>query len=203
MDATAFTLGTKGLQTATALASGELLIVGYLTRWDELDREGDRMVRGAFSKAVREFNAGLHKPFCYAHRLTDVLGTVLAIEEDHIGLKMVAKVNRQPESSRLRWVYEAIKNKTIAGLSVGGRFLRRRRYDGTNEIYGVEVIEASATATPVLASTGFEIVSEGKALELWGEDPLATAERAVALAELAVATRELQLAGLALEVARL
>lgn len=167
--AAGFTLGRKGLSVATPLASGELIVSGYLTRWAELDREAERMVRGAFAKSIPAFLQG-HAPFVYGHRLRDVLGTVLHLEEDDVGVKMVAKVNRQPESSPLRWVYEAIRNRTIRGLSVGAMFKKARRPDGTADVIGADIIECSATASPVLASTGFEVVSEGKALELFAGD---------------------------------
>lgn len=192
-----FTLSTGGLSTASTLATGELLISGYLTRWDELDREDDRMIRGSFAAAIPEFLKGRHRPFVYAHRIRDVLGTVLHLEEDHVGVKMVAKVNAQPSSSPLRWVYEAIKNRTITGLSVGARFRRRHRADGTRDIIGVDIVEASATAQPMLKTTGFEIISEGKAVEMWGRAPdhelsaddidRARADVALLSAELAVA----------------
>ena len=173
MIATAYTLGTKGLTAATPLATGDLLISGYLTRWGELDREGERMVRGAFLKSIPAALArasGL--PLVYAHRLRDVLGTVLDLSEDAVGVKMLAKVNAQPPSSPLRWVYEALRNGSIRGLSAGAIFEKLARLDGTADIVGVDLVECSVTATPMLASTGFEVVSEGKALD-WRPRPAA------------------------------
>jgi HK97 family phage prohead protease len=176
----AVTIGSNGLATATPLASGELLISGYLTRWSELDREGDRMVRGSFAKAIPAFLKS-HAPLCYGHKLREVLGRVIDLSEDAVGVKMVAKVNRQPESSPLRWVYDAIRNRTIRGLSAGAIFKRLRRFDGTADIMGVDLVECSVTGTPMLPSTSFEIVSAGKAMELWGtEDRVARLRRDVA-----------------------
>jgi len=168
MTATAFTIGRKGIAEATPLAQGELLVRGYLTRFNELDREQDRFVRGSFTKAIGAFMRGAHRPFVYHHSFKSVLGTVTELVEDAIGVRLTAKVNHQPRSSPLRWAYEALKNGTIRGLSAGGRFLREFKSDGTADIVGVDLIECSATATPVLASTEFEVIEEGKALDLWG-----------------------------------
>ncbi len=191
MRATAFTIGTKGLD-ALALASGELLVRGYLTRWGELDREADRFMRGAFTRGIRQFMAGRHKPFVYHHSFKSVLGAVTELVEDEVGVRLTAKVNHQPQSSPLRWAYEALKNGTIRGLSAGGRFFREYKADGTADIVGVDLIECSATATPVLASTDLEIISEGKALELWGGNRGDQIERA---------RRQLGLLGLRLSAA--
>lgn len=171
MTATAFTIGSKGLDAAIPLASGELLVRGYLTRWSELDRESERFIRGSFTRAIKSFMRGLHRPFVYHHAIRDVLGEVLQLEEDSIGVRLLAKVNRQPESSPLRHVYEAIKNGTIKGLSAGGIFRRRPGIDGHPEIHEVaELVECSATPAPVLASTSLEVVAEGKAITLWGPE---------------------------------
>lgn len=187
-------LGRKGLSVAAPLANGELLVSGYLTRWSELDRQSERMIRGAFTKSIPTFLKG-HAPFVYGHRLHDVLGKVLELEEDAVGVRMVARVNSQPQSSPLRWVYESIKNGTIKGLSVGAFFKRLARGDGTNDIVSADIVECSATPAPVLATTGFEIVSEGKALEMFGVptlgDRVALSTR-LELAQLGLRARDLR-----------
>jgi len=121
------------------------------------------MVRGAFARAIPAFLNG-HAPLLYAHASRDVLGSVLEMSEDEIGVKMVARVNRQPESSPLRWIWEALRNQTIKGLSCGAVFHREARPDGTSDIVQADIIEASVTATPQLPSTSFEVVAEGKAI---------------------------------------
>ena len=85
MHSTTAIIGTKGLATSTQLATGQLLISGYLTRWSELDRQADRMVRGAFARAIPDFLRG-HAPLLYAHASRDVLGKVLEMSEeiDHL-----------------------------------------------------------------------------------------------------------------------
>lgn len=60
MSVTALTLGSKGLSTHT-LATGDLLVSGYLTRWDEIDRQSEAFVRGSFTKSIPAFLAG-HSP---------------------------------------------------------------------------------------------------------------------------------------------
>ncbi len=184
MNTTAATLSNAGF-TTTPLASGELLISGYLTKWDELDREQDRMVRGSFAAAIPAF-LSTHPILCLNHSVKSVIGRVLDLKEDATGVKLTAKVMKQPESSPLRWVYDAIKGRYIAGLSVGAIFTRTPRGDGSNDIVGVDIVECSVASQPQLASAGFEVVSEGKALAWWTLDDefLASASRELALAEL-------------------
>jgi HK97 family phage prohead protease len=124
-------------------------------------------MRGSFTKAITEFMRSAHRPLLYHHSFKSVLGTVTNLVQDHIGVKLTAKVNHQPESSPLRWIYNALKNGTIKGLSAGGKFTRELKADGSANIIDVDLIECSATATPVLASTELAVISEGKALDLW------------------------------------
>lgn len=166
MAATAFTIGTKGLNTATPLAGGELLLRGYLTRWGEIDRDEEAFVKGSVTaQAIRKF-LSTHAPLVYSHRLHDVVGRVLHLEPDEVGLKMVAKIAR-PDAlpTHLRWIREAVKDKLITGLSMGAIFRRLG-----NQIVNADLVEASLTASPKLTSTSLEVVGEGKALELWGID---------------------------------
>jgi len=180
---TAATLTTTTDTETFNLAAGELLISGYLTKWNELDRVGDRMLRGAFLRAIPAFLRG-SAPLCVDHSKSKQVGRVLALEEDEIGVRMVAKVMKQPESSPLRYLYEMVKGGYMKSLSVGGFFGRTKPApDGTFDIHTVDITECSLTSTPALPSTGFEVVAEGKALELgWGD--AAAAQRRADLAEL-------------------
>lgn len=163
---TAATLTADAGFTLTPLASGELRLVGYLTRWDELDRQAERMIRGSFAAAIPKFLSS-HPILCLNHKITDVIGRVESLVEDHIGVKLTARVQRQPEGSPLRHVYEAIRDRYLTGLSVGARFERKALADGSTAITSVDIVECSVAAQPQLASSGFEVVSEGKAMG-WG-----------------------------------
>ncbi len=196
MSATAATLSNAGF-TTSPLASGELLISGYLTKWDELDREQDRMIRGSFAAAIPAF-LSTHPILCLNHSVKSVIGRVLDLKEDATGVKLTAKVMKQPESSPLRWVYDAIRGRYIAGLSVGAIFTRTPRGDGSNDIVGVDIVECSVASQPQLASAGFEVVSEGKALEWWTLDD---ERHELEQRFVAAASRQLDLAELRLDVA--
>jgi hypothetical protein len=104
------------------------------------------------------------------HRLADVLGKVLSLEEDDIGVKMTAKLMRQPEGSPLRWIYEAVRDGYMRGLSARAFWDKAPLSDGTKAIIGTggRIVECSITAAPALSTTAFEVVSEGKALEMVG-----------------------------------
>jgi phage head maturation protease len=88
---------------------------------------------------------------------------VLDLEEvEGKGLYMKARVDFQPESSPLRYIYNAIKKGTYKGLSVGGYF-RRKLTNAGWRIADMDFTEVSVTPVPKHSGTSFAVVA-GKAL---------------------------------------
>jgi HK97 family phage prohead protease len=155
------TLGTRKFETVSTLPSGALRVAGYLTRWDAIDRDDDRMIRSSFLESIPKFmNAG-SQPILYNHDLNVVLGRVESLDETDEGVYLVGVIDFQEPTSQWRPYYGAILSGAVRGLSVGARFERRPRPGGGYDIVNVDVVEASVTATPVLSSTRFEIIERG------------------------------------------
>ena len=93
-----------------------------------------------------------------------MLGKVLdAVRVPGKGVRIVARVDNQPESSPLRHLYEQVKKGTLNGLSVGGFFKRVMTAAGPR-IADVDLTEWSITGVPVGRRTNFGVVAQ-KALE--------------------------------------
>lgn len=201
------TFGTKALADATTLASGDIRVRGYLTRWNELDAEGDRMVRGSFLASIPEFMAG-SRPLAWQHDKTKIIGKVLSLTEDAIGVLMEAVVWRPSPGSILQPIYDAVRGLGKIGASVGAFFSRNPLLDGTKAITGVRITECSLAPVPALASASVEVVEEGKALA-WGwtepddEDPMAWAQRRMLSRRLDVARARVDLLRLRAELEQL
>ncbi len=158
---TPFLAEGKAVETRT-LANGDLIIEGWAARFEGTDRQGENFAEGCFRRGIKSFLNG-NPTLAYHHKHDLVLGAVLDLKEvPGEGLWMRARVDHQPESSPVRWVYNAIKRGTMKGLSVGG-FFRRKLTEAGRRIVDLDFVEVSVTACPVHSGTGFSVV-EGKAI---------------------------------------
>ena len=147
---------------AVELEDGQLLIEGWGANYD-IDRENEAFEDGAFTKGLKKFLSG-NAPLLYHHQYSNVIGKVVDAETiPGKGVKIKAIVDRQPEASPLRHIYEGIKRGRINGLSCGGIFKRRMTKSGP-KIHDVELLEWSATPVPVGRGTQFSVIA-GKALQ--------------------------------------
>ena len=153
----------KALSSARELDTGDLIIEGWAADFSGIDREGENFIEGAFQRGIKAFlsrQASLN----YHHRNEYGIGKVLELREvEGKGLWMRARVDYQPESSPLRWIYNGIKKGTYNALSVGG-FFRRKLTAAGWRIADMDFTEISVTPVPVHPGTSFAVVA-GKALE--------------------------------------
>jgi HK97 family phage prohead protease len=141
---------------------GDLIIEGYAAVFDGLDREGENFAPGAFVRGCKAFLSH-SAPLCFHHSKRDVLGKVLALDEDEKGLKMRARVDGAiKKHPTLGVIYEQIKRGTFNGLSVQG-FFRRALQEGGPRIVDMDFTEISVTPAPVHTGPRFAVVG-GKAL---------------------------------------
>jgi len=152
--------GGKSLD-ATTLENGDLVISGYAAVWDGVDRTDENFIEGAFQRGIKSFLTR-QASLAFHHRYDLGIGKVLELREDSTGLWMRARVDYQPESSPLRYIYNGIKRGTYNALSVGGYFNRKLTPRGWR-INGVDITEISVTPVPAHPDTHFNVVA-GKAL---------------------------------------
>jgi HK97 family phage prohead protease len=160
----------KALASTRERASGDLLIEGFAADFRGLDRQGENFAEGAFQRAIRAFLTR-QATLAYHHRHELGIGKVLELREvPGRGLWMRARVDYQPESSPLHWIYNGVKKGTYSALSVGGFFRRRLTANGWR-ITDMDFTEVSVTPVPVHPGTSFAVVA-GKALSS-DRDPVA------------------------------
>lgn len=143
------------------LSEGDLLIAGWGANF-ELDREDEAFMPEAFDRGLKAFLAG-EATLAYHHKHDTALGKVLdAKRVEGKGVRIVARVDHQPESSPIRNLYEQVKKGTLNALSCGG-FFKRVMTNGGPRISEVDLTEWSITPVPVGRGCNFAVVA-GKAL---------------------------------------
>jgi len=147
--------------TVTVEENGDLIIEGWAASFEGLDRQGENFVPGAFERGIKSFLNG-QAALCFHHQADKGIGTVLGLEEKPEGLWMRARVDHQPESSPLRYIYNAVKKGSYKGLSVGG-FFKRALVEGRRMIADLDMTEISVTPVAQHPKTKFAVVA-GKAL---------------------------------------
>lgn len=150
-------------QQITELEDGDLIIEGWAADFDGVDRQGENFVEGAFQRGIKSFLSN-GAPLNFHHKHDHGIGKVLDLKEvPGKGLWMKARVDHQPDSSPLRYIYNAVKKGTYSGLSVGGYFKRKLTEAGWR-IADMDFTEISVTPVPVKPTTAFAVLA-GKALE--------------------------------------
>lgn len=145
------------------LDEGDILIAGYGANFD-VDRQNEAFAdTKGIEDGLKQFLAG-EATLAYHHKHDHVLGKVLAADVvPGKGVRVVARVDKQPESSPLRYLYDQVKKGTLNALSFGGFFKRAITPDGPR-IVGADFTELSITGVPVGRGPNFGVVAT-KALE--------------------------------------
>jgi HK97 family phage prohead protease len=131
-------------------------VTGYVSRFDVADRGGDVVRREAFLGARADV------PLLWQHDPARPIGRVLRLEEDRVGLKMVAGVS--PDCRDGVDALALLRSRAIDGLSFGYRVKTARpRPGGGRELLKLELIECSVVTLPMHA--------EARVLQV--QDPIA------------------------------
>jgi HK97 family phage prohead protease len=122
-----------------------------------VDRDGDRIVKGAFAKIIDAWqDTGRTVPLHWNHSADpdDIIGHVLpgSMVETDRGLVVEGQLDLEG-SERARQAWRAMKTGSI-GLSFAYLTQRRRKAaDGTNELLAIDLFEISLTPGPSNPST--------------------------------------------------
>lgn len=160
--------------TADGLESGTM--VAYASIFDNVDRVGDVVIRGAFDESLKEWNAsGRPIPLLYGHDFYDPfsnIGTVTDAVEDEKGLKVTAKFDL--DNPKAAQVYKLVKEKRISQMSfaydvLDGSWAER---DG-QEVYELKKLKLHEVSVVPLGAN-----SETEILEVKSWQDMAPDERA-------------------------
>jgi len=148
---------------------GSVWIQGYASDFG-LDRQDEAFEPDAFKKGMSEF---MKNPVVlYHHKMDQALGQVTEFDHRPEGLWIKARLDQAEPGTPTADIIRKVQSGTIRGMSVGGRFHRRKGPDGKPRIYRAEIAELSLTPMPVNPRTLLAVA--GKAFEddrLESDDP--------------------------------
>jgi HK97 family phage prohead protease len=133
----------------TALGQGEMLALA--STFGNVDKHGDRVIRGAYSTDVAKVKAGATWPLVWGHDYNgspqNFVGEIDDADETDEGLEVHARFDLDDPVARK--AYRLVKQGAIDKLSIGYRVRRERRAnDGVNELLDVELHEVSLVLSP-------------------------------------------------------
>lgn len=121
---------------------------GIAALWDERNRHGETIQRGAFARTLNEHrSAGTRPVMLWAHRSDSVIGVWTSITEGQRGLEVTGKL--VTETTAGREAHALLKAGALNGLSIG--FHQRgakRGPNGTRTLTDIELAEISLVAMP-------------------------------------------------------
>jgi HK97 family phage prohead protease len=123
--------------------SGRIRFAGYAAIFDQPDRGGDIVRKGAFLKALER--AG-EIPLLWQHKVGSVLGTIEHLGEDERGLRVIATLGRSADARRAARLVESGK---LDGLSFGYRVREAKSAGAHRELIELDLIEVSLVAQPM------------------------------------------------------
>lgn len=160
----------------TQAVEGGLAIEGYASFFDQVDKGGDIVVKGAYAKSLKALEAkGERVKMLWQHDPAQPIGIWDEVREDGRGLHVKGRI--LDDVARGREAAALIGAGAIDGLSIGYRTLRASKNDkGQRLLNELELWEVSLVTFPMLptARVGAK-----------GDDPAA-----LALRELAAAIRD-------------
>jgi len=115
------------------------IVKGYGSVFGNLDSDGDVIMRGAYSKTIKE--NGYRVKYLYQHDMNKPLGKMSELYEDDKGLAFVAEV---PKTALGKDVIELIKAGVITENSVGILPIQKESKDDYRELKEVKLYEISA-----------------------------------------------------------
>ena len=139
--------------TTTDQGSFEAIAAAY-----SVDRVGDRIVPGAFSKSIERWQAsGKQVPLHWNHQgePEDIIGAIdpATMEETELGLKVAGKVDLDG-SEKGREAWRSMKAGTMS-LSFGYMVVSEKQADDANELHELDLFEISVVPGPANADTRF------------------------------------------------
>lgn len=126
------------LKAETLTETGEF--EGLAAAYGNVDSQGDRIVRGAFSGDL-----GRQIPLLWSHKADEVIGTG-TLEETAEGLLLKGKLLLDTAAGRE--AYARVKAGAARGLSVGFKLLKHAYEGAVRLIQGGIIREVSLTAFP-------------------------------------------------------
>ena len=129
---------------------------GYAALFDRVDRGGDVVRRGAFSRAMAAGPGAV--PLLWQHLPGRPIGRIESIAEDARGLRVIGRL--ADGSGQAREAAALLRDGAVGGLSFGYR-VRGRRQQGTNrELTDLDLVEVSLVTFPMQPAARVHAIEE-------------------------------------------
>lgn len=138
---------TKAFDLHVKDVSDEGTFTGYGAMFNNLDRVGDIIVPGAFTKTLARHAKDKSSPIMlWHHNPADPIGVWEGLEEDSKGLKGRGRLVL--ETARGREAHALLKAGAIRGLSIGYQTIKSAPDGNARKLHELELVEISLTAVP-------------------------------------------------------
>lgn len=142
-------------------ADSEGRIEGYASRFGELDRGGDIVVKGAYAGSL---SSGRKPKMLWQHDPSQPIGVWDEVKEDDTGLFVRGRILETVEKGRE--VKSLIEAGAIDGMSIGYRTIKAdRATDGARLLKELDLWEVSMVTFPMLESARASVKAAFKAFE--------------------------------------
>lgn len=146
-------------------------IVGYGAVFDNVDRDGDKLIKGCFEKSISErgpeSNASGKILMLYQHDTADPIGRITKLEETSKGLYFESEIDDVDSGNR---VLKQLESGTITQFSIGFSYVSDKctwkKEKNGNDYYEVkevvlyEISPVSIAANPETEFLGFKSIEE-------------------------------------------
>lgn len=133
-----------------SMDDGGLLVEGYASTFDDIDRQGDTIDHKAFDASIERY---MQNPILLAfHDQQKPIGHVQEATIDQKGLYAKAVVSNKADQA----IREQIKAGFLRHFSIGGYFYRTQK-DGHTHIKSVDLKEISIVAVPANPYASFNV----------------------------------------------
>ena len=133
---------------------------GYASVFGNVDSVGDKIIKGAFVKSLKEFgDGGAGIPCYWCHETSDPemnLGTTLEATEDEHGL--FVKVQLDLDNPKAAYAYKLLKEQRVRQMSFAYQVTDRENKKDCFEITGCKIFEASIVPVGANQATSIESV---------------------------------------------
>ena len=147
---------TKSLQIENINVDLQSRIVsGYASTFDVIDNDGDLIVKGAFTKSLKENGVESSNPrifHLYQHDVTQVLGRPIVLKEDAKGLYFETKIANTRLGDDVLSLYE---EGVINEHSIGFQTIKSTNRGSYREIQEVKLFEFSTVTFGANSNTPF------------------------------------------------
>lgn len=140
--------------------SEEGRFAGYASVFEVVDNQNDMILRGAFSKTLRERTSNVK--LLWQHQMDEPIGVIERIFEDSKGLYVEGRLLLGV--ARAREAYDLVKAGALEGMSIGYTPIKYafEPKTGTRQIQEVTLWEVSLVTFPANTHAGITVVKSGE-----------------------------------------